>query len=61
MIAYDQCNLTKGRIAAAHGRLSGIREVAQVCRPPNACFLASWNFLYTSNCLVAVAGSSTVQ
>jgi len=29
----------KGRIAAAHGRFDGIRQVAPVCTPPNTCFL----------------------
>ena len=28
----------KGRIAAAHGRFNGIRQLAPVCTPPNACF-----------------------
>jgi len=32
-------NLTKDRIAAAHGRFSGIRQVAPECTPPNTCFL----------------------
>jgi len=31
--------LTTGRIAAAHGRLNGIRQVAPLCTPPNTCFL----------------------
>jgi len=34
-----QSNLTTGRIAAAHGRFSGIRQVALECTPPNTCFL----------------------
>jgi len=29
----------KGRIAAAHGRLSGIRQAVPVCTAPNTCFL----------------------
>ena len=29
----------KGRIAAAHGWFSGIRQVASVCTPPATCFL----------------------
>jgi len=28
-----QSNLTIGRIATAHGRFSGIRQVAPVCTP----------------------------
>ena len=32
--------MTPGRIAAAHGRFSGIRKVAPACTPPNKCFLA---------------------
>jgi len=28
-----------GRIAAAHGQFSGIRQVVSVCTPPNTCFL----------------------
>jgi len=32
-------SLTTGRIAAAHGRFSGIRQVSPVCNPPNTCFL----------------------
>ena len=31
--------MTKVRIAAAHGRLSCIRQVAPVCTPPNTSFL----------------------
>jgi len=34
-----QSNLTIGRMAAAHGRFSGIRHVAPVCTAPNTCFL----------------------
>ena len=34
-----QSNLTTGRIAAAHRRFNGIRQVAPVCTSPNACFL----------------------
>jgi len=33
--------LTKGRIAAAYGRFSGIRQVAPVCTPLNTCFFGS--------------------
>jgi len=32
-------NLTKGRIAAAHGRFSRIRKVVPMCTPFNTCFL----------------------
>ena len=38
-ITSGQSNLTTGRIAAAHGRFSGIRKVATVCTPPNTSFL----------------------
>jgi len=34
-----QSNLTTGRIAAAHRRFNGIRQVAQVCTPTYTCFL----------------------
>jgi len=34
-----QSNLTTGRIADAHGRFNGIRQVAPLCTPPNTCFL----------------------
>ena len=34
-ITSGQSNLTKGRIAAAHGRFNSIRLVAAVCTPPN--------------------------
>ena len=34
-----QSNLTRGRIAAAHGRFSGIRQVALECIPANTWFL----------------------
>ena len=40
IIISGQSNLTKGRIAAAHERFSGIRQVALVCTP-HTCFLAS--------------------
>jgi len=33
-----QSNLTTGRIAAAHGRFNGIRQVAPVCTLSNTCF-----------------------
>jgi len=33
-----QSNLTTGRIVAAHGRFSGIRQVARVCTPSNTYF-----------------------
>jgi len=35
-----QSNLTKGRIAVAHGRFNRIRQVAQMCTPSNTCFHA---------------------
>jgi len=31
--------LTTGRIAAAHGRFSGIRQMAPICTQPNTWFL----------------------
>ena len=34
-----QSNLTTGRVAAAHGRFDGIRQVAPVCTPSNTCIL----------------------
>ena len=34
-----QSILRTGRIAAAHGRFSGIRQVAPVCTRANTCFL----------------------
>ena len=37
--ASDQSNLTKGRIAAAHGRFSRIRQVVPTCTPCNTRFL----------------------
>jgi len=33
MITSGQSNLTKGRIAAAHGRFYRIRQVALICTP----------------------------
>jgi len=39
MIGSGQSNLTTGRIAAAHGRFSGIRQMAPVCTPRNNAFL----------------------
>jgi len=39
IITSGQSNLTTGRIAAAHGRFNGIRQVAPVCIPPNIRFL----------------------
>jgi len=39
IITSGQSNLITGRIAAAHGRFSGIRQVAPVRNPPNICFL----------------------
>jgi len=33
-----QSNFAKDRVAAAHGRFIGIRQVAPVCTPPNTCF-----------------------
>jgi len=38
-ITSGQSNLTVGRVVAAHGRFTGIRQVAPVCTPPNTCFL----------------------
>jgi len=36
--------LTKSRIAAAHGQLSGIGQVASLCTSLNTCFLGpSWS------------------
>ena len=32
IVTDDQSNLTTGRIAAAHGWFSGIRQVVLVCR-----------------------------
>jgi len=40
-ITSGQINLTTGRIAAAHGRFNGIRQVALVCTLPNTCFAGS--------------------
>ena len=39
MPLWQQSNLTTGRRAIAHGRFSGIRQMASVCTPPNTCFL----------------------
>jgi len=33
IVTSGQSNLTKGRIAAAHGRLSRIRHMAPMCTP----------------------------
>ena len=38
-VTAGQSNLTTGRIAAAHGRFSRVRQVAPMCTPSNACFL----------------------
>jgi len=35
VITSDQSNLTTGRIAAAHGRFNGIRQIAAACTPCN--------------------------
>ena len=35
ILTSDRSNLITGRIAATHGRFSGIRLVAPVCTPPN--------------------------
>ena len=43
-IASGYSNLTTGRIAAAHGRFNGIRQVAQVCTPPNTCLIGPPGF-----------------
>jgi len=38
-ITNGQSNLTASRIAAAHGRFNGIRQVEPVCILPQMCFL----------------------
>jgi len=55
--------LTKGRIAAAHGQCSGIRQVAQVCTPPSTCFLRPTRILNPNGISigsVVFAGLTTV-
>ena len=42
VITTGQGNLTKLRIAAAHGWCSGIEQVVPVCTLPNTCFLGPW-------------------
>jgi len=39
IITGSQNNFTKGRIAAAHGRFSRMRQMAPMCTPSNTCFL----------------------
>jgi len=43
-IASGYSTLTTGRIAAAHRRFNGIRQVAQLCTPPNTCFIGPTRF-----------------
>jgi len=46
--------LTEGRIAAAHGRFSGIRQVAPVCTLPDTCFLGP-NQIHNPNSISTVS------
>jgi len=43
--AFEECNLTQGCIAAAHGRFSRIHQVAPMCTPSSTPHSASPQYL----------------